>query len=724
MNFANILNHHPNLNNLEEKKYLILKVIMITFINILNNSLITGKEPSMKITAILFLLTLFFISSSYAQDNGPESDYEILFNMKEGRIPYSMGPTDDDIYHYDVIHYDIDVEVDFTLQHIYGVVTQTAEATQNSLSTVVIDLANIMNINSLTRDGVPQSYMHQDNQIFIALSNPVNIGEEFNITINYDGQPMSGGLQGFEFDYHAGIPIAATLSEPEEARGWWPCKDVPWDKFTADIRYTVPNTMFAASNGLLIDTIVNPNNTKTYVWQETYPITTYLISLAVTNYVYFGEQYESVYGDSFNLDYYVFPEHLTQAQSAFATVPNVMEYYEQVYGEYPFVNEKYGHAIFMWSGGMEHQTMTSIGYNILSPSYEWLYAHELSHMWWGDMVTCGTWMDIWLNEGFATYSDALYKQYAYGQSQFISRMNSFKQSYFWEDNQNRFPIYDPVNMWGGTVYQKGAWLVHMLRYIGGEDNFWSFWETYRNNFEYSSAVTADLQATFEAVYDTTLDWYFDEWVYMAGYPEYDWGYEYESTGGNNYELRISIEQTQNLINDTPIFTMPLPFRITTTSQTYNTALWDSLQQQMFTLVVEGQPTNVQYDPETWILDTRSQVTYFEPDLLMTLEPDTTSLIIPPGGGQVSFMAELSNNTGTTINTDAWSGAILPNGNVYGPIILRQNIQLAANSSVTRDIIQNVPASAPAGEYTYFFLAGSYPDSNTVAADAFTFIKEN
>lgn len=677
----------------------------------------------MKNSVIALILGLFIISAASAQAEEPMDDYRILFEMKQGRLPKAIQPTDDDIYHYDVTHEDIDIRVEFASEYIYGTVIMTAESFVNNLSTVMVDFYDNMNIDSITRGTIPLSYTRQNNQIFITLDTPVNVGEEFSLTIVYNGHPTGGGFQAFAFQTHQGIPIASSLSEPEEARSWWPCKDVPWEKFTAEIRYTVPDYMIAASNGLLVEIINNPDDTKTYHWVENYPITTYLISIAATNYEYFNQDYLSLYGDSMSIDYYVFPEHFTQAQSAFSTMPDIMEFYESVFGEYPFIDEKYGHAIFMWSGGMEHQTMTSIGHNIMSLNYEWLYAHELAHMWWGDMVTCGTWMDIWLNEGFATYSDALYKQFAYGQAAFVSRMSSFRQTYFWEDMQNRFPIYDPVNMWGGTVYQKGAWILHMLRWVGGEDNFWNFFPAYRDSFEYSYAVTEDLQATFEAVYDTTLDWFFDEWVYMAGYPEYEWGYSATSIGGDLWEVDVSIRQEQNLINQTPIFTMPLPFRVVTAAQTYDFTCWDSLQQQMFTFTVEGQPSSVSYDPDSWILDTRQQVTFFLPDLQVVLEPDSATLTIPPTGGHLRFEVELTNNTGSAVSTDVWTGAVLPDGSTFGPIILRQGVNLGPGATITRDLRQNVPANAPSGEYSYFILAGSFADTVTVAADAFNFEKE-
>ncbi len=677
----------------------------------------------MKRIFCLALLFSFLSLFAFAQTDPPDFDYQILFDMKEGRVPASMEPRDDDIYHYNVTHEDINISIDPTTQIINGTVTMTAESYINNLALIAIDFADNMAVDSVYDPAGALTYNRLNNQIRVTPHSPLNQGQQFQVTVVYHGHPGGGSLQGFTFGSHSGTVIVASLSEPEDARTWWPCKDVPHDKFTADIRYTVPDWMFAASNGVLVDTTHNPGSTITYHWQESYPITTYLISISATNFVHFGEPYISVFGDTMPIDHYVYPERLSQAQTAFATLPNYMAFFETKYGEYPFIEEKYGHALFTWSGGMEHQTMTSIGHNILSTNYEWLYVHELAHMWWGDMVTCGTWMDIWLNEGFATYSDALYKEHAYGTASFRSRMSSFRSTYFYEDQRDRFPIYNPTNMWGGTVYQKGAWLMHMLRWVGGDSAFWEFFPAYRDSFAFESVVSSELQEVFEAVYDTTLDWFFDEWVYQAGFPEFNWGYQSTNLGGNQYRVDVTFRQTQQLINQTPIFTMPLPVEITTTSGAYEFVAWDSLPTQMFSFNVEGQPLAVMYDPDEWILDRRYSVSFFLPDLQAKLVPDSSTLVIPSGGGSFRYTASLTNNSSSVITTDGWTGVVLPNGQGYGPIALRTNLTVPAGVTLTRQFEQNVPPNAPAGEYNFFFLTGSYSDSSTVAADAFRFVKQ-
>jgi hypothetical protein len=169
--------------------------------------------------------------------------------------------------------------------------------------------------------------------------------------------------------------------------------------------------------------------------------------------------------------------------------------------------------------------------------------------------------------------------------------------------------------------------------------------------------------------------------------------------------------------------MPLPFRVVTPVQTYNLVFWDSLQQQAFSYIVQGQPSSVSYDPDTWILDTRVNVPFFLPDIQVILTPDSTTLVIPPSGGQVLFQVQLKNNTASPKTEDVWTGVVLPGGSPYGPILLRQGITIGAGATITRNLGQTVPAGAPAGEYYYFMLAGDYSDSLTIAADAFNFVKQ-
>jgi aminopeptidase N len=450
-----------------------------------------------------------------------------------------------------------------------------------------------MNVDNIMVDGVAAAYTHTfEDNLTVTLPLPLSLGETAEITVAYNGYPIAGSMGALSWDSHLGVPIISSLSEPEGARTWWPCKDVPSDK--ADpvrMVWTVPDNLFATGNGLLQSTTTPEPGWKSYEWVENYPITTYLVAVTATNFAHWRDWYVTTGNDSLPLDHYIYPEDSLYSTIEFADLPEVMTFFATIYEEYPFMEEKYGHAEFPWGGAMEHQTMTSYGENLINGSgyYHYIMVHELAHMWWGDLVTCGTWMDLWLNEGFATYSDALWIEFDEGAQAFLNRMGSFKSTYFYYDNQNRFPIYDPEYLWGGTVYQKGAWILHMLRNVLGEEDFWAFYPEWRNRYGFGSPLTADLQQTLEDVSGMDLDWYFDEWVYMAGYPEYEWGWEFELLGLDSSSIDLSIHQVQELINQTPIFSMPIEIEVTTTTGTEMIVVDNNQQYQYFSFNVGGIP---------------------------------------------------------------------------------------------------------------------------------------
>jgi aminopeptidase N len=282
-----------------------------------------------------------------------------------------------------------------------------AEALINGFNVVELNFFDNsqMYIDSTKSNGARVSFIWSNDIIRVFLNGTYNNHEPFNVTVYYHGHPLEGGLQSFDWSSHGSpsVPVISTLSEPYFAQAWWPCKDLPRDKAdSADINITVRSDLIVASNGLLRE-VVNHGTTKTYKWHEKYPITTYLIMLAATNYTIFSNWYHPIAGpDSMEVRYYVYPEYLSNAQALYPVTPSMIQFLANTFGEYPFVEEKYGMAHFTWGGAMEHQTCTSILYSWYS---QWVILHELSHQWWGDYITCHNWHHIWLNEGFASYCE-------------------------------------------------------------------------------------------------------------------------------------------------------------------------------------------------------------------------------------------------------------------------------------------------------------------------------
>ncbi len=500
---------------------------------------------------------------------------------------------------YDALYYDIDIEIDPSSETVDGVVTLRARSVVDGLTTVILDLYDNLTVSSVTRGATPLSYSHSNDRIAVTLDQSFHTGEIFEIAVTYGGDPVNGAL---DFDTHGGSwPIVSSLSEPSGAREWWPCKDTPADKAdSARIALTVPDNLVAASEGTLISVTDNGDGTKTYEWFERYPITTYLVSVAISNYSSWTDYYDYGRG-TMPITNYVYPEHLADAQEDLSITADAIGILAGFYGEYPFLEEKYGHAVFPWGGAMEHQTCTSYGAVLIRGDhyYDWILVHELAHQWWGDWVTCRTWDDIWLNEGFATYSEALWIE-ALGGFQDYKDYMEYMDYYDYFDG----PIYDPWQTFGRTVYKKGAWVLHMLRHVlGGRDELLQVLADYGQAHVYGTAITSEFQAAAEGVYGASLDWFFLPWVYGENRPVYEYGW-IASDAGTHWDILLHVDQVQA---DAGLFTMPIDIVIETTAGDDTTTVWNNQWSQDFFLTASAAPTGILFDPDQWILREASYV---------------------------------------------------------------------------------------------------------------------
>ncbi|HWY37235.1 MAG TPA: M1 family aminopeptidase, partial [Bacteroidia bacterium] len=374
------------------------------------------------------------------------------------------------------------------------------------------------------------------------------------LTVFYHGIPSSSGFGSFMQTSHKGAPIVWTLSEPYGASDWWPCKNTLTDKADSiDTYINVPQGNKAASNGLLKQIIPHGSN-NIYHWKHRYPIATYLICAAVTNYI---EYTDTAHLQSGNLPvlYYTYPEDSALSRTTDSQLVKVLHFYDSLYVPYPFLNEKYGQAEFGWGGGMEHQTMTFIGGYFIE-----LLAHELSHHWFGDKITCGSWTDIWLNEGFAVYCTGLSLGHLRGpdaftlwQQQQIGTITSAPGgSVFVDDTSSVARIFD-----GRLTYAKGAYLLHMLRWKLGDSLFFKAIRNYQNDasLAYSFARTGLLKQHLENTSGLSLTNFFNQWFYGQGYPSYlvVWNQD------KNNRLKVILDQTTSHTS-VPFYEMPVPVR--------------------------------------------------------------------------------------------------------------------------------------------------------------------
>lgn len=499
---------------------------------------------------------------------------------------------------YDATYYDLDIDLIVSLSQVAGRVYMQATSLIDNLTQFDVDLYLAMTADSVFVEGAPAAFSHSGNELFVTLPSVRNTGEPFDVTIYYHGNPASGGFGAFGFNAHGSpsVPIIWSLSEPYYARNWWPCKDTPSDKAdSVDIHITCPSNLFAASNGLLISTEDNLDGTYTYHWHHGHPITTYLVSLSVTNFVQLD--YEYVYNggaDTMPVNFWVYPEKVAEATASYPEIVQMLGALGDLYGPYPFLDEKYAISHFPWGGGMEHQTNTS-----QSPTwYSWsLNVHELAHQWWGDLVTCATWSDIWLNEGFASYSEALYQEWLSGSAAYHSYMSGMAYR-----GGGTIYVYDTSSVntifHGGLSYDKGAYVLHMLRHVLGDADFFAALAEYRNQFSGRSATTDDFRTVCEQVSGQNLEPFFSDWIFGTLFPRYMYGYYSEpETGG--FRVSVKIEQMQT--SSPQVFDMPIDLAFSRGGLHATRVVQNDQRVQWYQLSLPFDPTGLTFDPDGWIL---------------------------------------------------------------------------------------------------------------------------
>ncbi len=506
---------------------------------------------------------------------------------------------------YDMRYYHIELKIDHIAEVIYGRVGLYGTVQVASLDTVMVNLLNSLTVDSIYNETGNLPYTHVDDHITVHLDKAAAMGEPFDFTVVYHGTPSSSdGFLGFSFSSHNGLPLITTLSEPMGARSWWPCNDIPRDKVdSVDMIATVDTSLVVSSNGLQQSDIDNGDGTHTVHWKERYPIAPYLVSLGIHPYAVWYDYYHYGPTDSMPLEFFVYPDQDQYSRPYFdSVVAHMIEILAVKYGQYPFIDEKYGCTQFDWGGAMEHQTNTSTTSSSFGYSQP-VVVHELGHQWWGDMVTCSDWHHIWINEGFATYTEALYFEALYGTDYYHNYMNGFEYT-----ATGSVYIQDTTSIWtifGALPYDKGGWVLHMLRHVVGDDLFFQSLANYREQYKWSHASTEDFQGVVEATTGRDLDWFFQEWIYGQYRPYYRFSYMSEPDPDGGWKTYLHIRQTQ--LMEPQVFTMPIDMEIQTDAGNETQVVFDSLREQDFILHTDLEPNVLLLDPDRWI----SRSSYYE-----------------------------------------------------------------------------------------------------------------
>jgi aminopeptidase N len=564
----------------------------------------------MKFLAVLVFVAPWWVSAAdHNQVSGAIDSPELCSRAKTAsveraaaaRVLQLKSSNDPLVRQTDVEHYRIELEVDPAARFIDGRTTMTVACVEDGVTAFRFWLHSSLTIDGVELDGAGADWIRLDEATLeVDLDRTCDIGDDFDLVVDYEGYPVTTGLSSIVFATQGNWPVVSTLSEPWFSYTWWAVKEDSRDKATGELVITVPSELNVVANGVLVGTNPLAGNRRRFRWATDYPTSPYLFAFSATRYNSFSEVFNSA-GGSMPVEFFIYPDSDTPANRAgWRRSLDMLGTFSELFGLYPFAEEKYAIYNFPWGGGMEHQTATAQGGdNAFSES---LTAHELAHQWWGDMVTCATWSDIWLNEGFATYSAALWFEYRSGTSNPEALRNYLSQARP-EEVDEAIYIQNPVDVdrifSGNYSYRKGAWVLHMLRGVVGTETFFDILDAYRHRFEYSAATSEDFRQVAEEVWGGDLSWFFDEWVYGGGAPAYEYGWREHEIGGHRY-LEISLEQTQS----EGVFSMPVEIEVDQGQQTRRVTLWNTAELQHFLVPVSAPVDAVDIDPDAWVL-TRS-----------------------------------------------------------------------------------------------------------------------
>ncbi len=541
---------------------------------------------------VSFLIFVFSLSQAYPQT--PSGDV----------LPPRHHPPDREFH---MVNIDLRFKFDMEKKEVFGTAVEKIVPLRTDYDTVNLDAVD-MTIDKIVMDGKSLNFAYDGNTLSIALGGKYGIDDTLIYTITYSTFPKKG-IFFIEPDsaYPKRSPQVWSQSEMEDARYWFPCHDYPDDFLTSSLTATVPEDWVVVSNGTLDrESTDHADKTKTFKWVETEPHVIYLISIVAGKY--------SVAEDHFGNDpiyYYVPPAQASYSMDNFSHTPDILKFYSDITGyHYPWQKLALAAVSDFTFGGMENVSAITLTDGTLhdkdaEPQVEStnLVAHETAHQWFGDLLTCRSWSNAWLNEGFATYFEALYARPAFGEDYFQYEMSNDQREVISADERERRPtVYDryndPVDLFSVYIYPRGADILNMLRGILGDQLFTNAIRHYVNEFQHRNVDTHDFENAVREATGYNLYWFFNEWVYKAGHPVYDVSYDYDQS---SHKLDLHVTQAQIIDSLTPLYKMPVDIYIVTASQKITARIWVDSVSNNYTFDVTDKPLMVNFDENNYLL---------------------------------------------------------------------------------------------------------------------------
>jgi aminopeptidase N len=587
------------------------------------------------------------------------------------------------ISNFDAKYYRCEWEVDPAIRYIKGKITvyYTTLASGTSIS---LDLMAPLVVDSVTQRNTLLTKQHANNILQINFPATVTAGKFDSVSIFYQGVPPNTGFGSFIQSTHAGTPVMWSLSEPYGARDWWPCKNGLEDKADSiDIFITAPAQYKAASNGLLqSETLITGGTKKIAYWKHRYPIATYLMCFAVTNYTVFNNTVQ-LGAVTLPMQTYCYPESVTAFQNGTQEVLNAMQYFNSLFGDYPFIKEKYGHVQFGWGGGMEHQTASFV-VSIVN----YLTVHELAHQWFGDKITTGSWEEIWLNEGFATQATFLFFEKFYPQYRLSLRKDDVEYitaqpggSVKVDDTSNVGRIFD-----NRLTYTKGSYLLYMLRWKLGDSTFFRAIRNYQKDpaVIYGFARNADLKKHLEQESKQDLTEFFKDWYTGQGHPTYN--VEWTQVGSSYVNIKMNQTTSHPSVN---FFEMPVALKFKNATQEKTIVVDNKTNGEVFFKNIGFVADTVLIDPEYWLLSRNNSTTKLQGNT-----GTQNRVQVFPNPIRDQFYIYLRNFASPNVTINLY--------NAIGQLLYSKNITLVNGS----DYIEVPSNHLPAGEYNLQLRSGN------------------
>lgn len=514
---------------------------------------------------------------------------------------------------FDVQHYILRVSFDRANKVVFGDTTVQFKPLKDNFTSIELDAADLefesVKLESESKD---LTYRTAGEKIYITLDKAYSSADLISVRFKYSAKPRKGVYFIDEITDKDKITRAAqvwTQGEPEEAHHWFPSFDFPDDKATTEQFITVEKGETAIGNGELLETTENADGTKTFHYKMTIPHSTYLVSFVVGTYTKVSDSYKNI-----PLGFYVYPDKTAIVSAAYGKTKDMMRHFEDLTGV-GFPYNKYDQTIVanFNFGGMENITATTMAdseilsaeYGFAKGSVEDLVSHELAHSWFGDLVTCRNWAELWLNEGFATFMEAAYREKMYGREDYLRKVKEDATQFMIDDSvsRNRHGLFNQLarpddSIFDTTTYQKGGAVIHTLRETVGTENFWKAINIYLNRHKFQNVETPDLQKAMEETSAMKLDWFFSQWVYGAGFPKLNVKQTYNP---KTKMLNLTVTQMQKLDKITPsAFILPLDVEITTAKGVQNEKIEIKKRLETFAIKLDGKPTKIEFDKDVKI----------------------------------------------------------------------------------------------------------------------------